>query len=160
MVCITERDAVELFQLRSFLRVAEAGSVTRAAEALHLTQPAVTQHVRGLERELGARLFDRTERGMRLTQAGAALLHSARQQMALLDECRAVIADLESGAAGRLALGAGVTTSVFQLPAWLRAFQDAHPGVDVVVRTGRSREVAAMALERQIDLGLITSPVE
>src|SRR5438132_12146108 len=108
MVCITERDAVELFQLRSFLRVAEAGSVTRAAEALHLTQPAVTQHVRALERELGARLFDRTERGMRLTQAGQVLRQYAGRGISLLDQCRNVLADLESGAAGRLVLGAGV----------------------------------------------------
>lgn len=151
---------MELFQLRSFLKVAEEGSVTRAAEALHLTQPAVTQQIRSLERELGSRLFDRTERGMRLTQAGAALRRYAQRGVALLDECRAVIADLEGGATGRLALGAGVTTSIFQLPAWLRAFQDAFPGIDVVVRTGRSRETAALVLQGAIDLGLITSPIE
>jgi DNA-binding transcriptional LysR family regulator len=151
---------MELFQLRSFLRVAEEGSFTRAAEELYLTQPAVTQHVRALERELGVPLFDRTGRGAQLTPAGEALCRYARQSVALLAECRQVIADLESGAAGRLALGAGVTTSIFRLPGWLRAFGDAYPGVDVVVRTGRSREVAALALEREIDLGLVTSPVQ
>jgi DNA-binding transcriptional LysR family regulator len=150
---------MELFQLRSFLRVAEAGSFTRAAEELYLTQPAVTQHVRALERELGVPLFDRTGRGAQLTPAGQALSRYARRSLALLDEGRQVIADLESGAAGRLLLGAGVTTSIFRLPGWLRAFGDAYPGVDVVVRTGRSREVAALALEREIDLGLVTSPV-
>jgi DNA-binding transcriptional LysR family regulator len=151
---------MELFQLRSFLRVAEEGSFTRAAEELYLTQPAVTQHVRALERELGVPLFDRTGRGAQLTPAGEALCRYARRSVALLAECRQVIADLESGAAGRLALGAGVTTSIFRLPGWLRAFGDAYPGVDVVVRTGRSREVAALALEREIDLGLVTSPVQ
>jgi DNA-binding transcriptional LysR family regulator len=155
-----ERDAMELFQLRSFLRVAEEGSFTRAAEELYLTQPAVTQHVRALERELGVPLFDRTGRGAQLTPAGEALCRYARRSVALLAECRQVIADLESGAVGRLALGAGVTTSIFRLPNWLRAFGDAYPGVDVVVRTGRSREVAALALEREIDLGLVTSPVQ
>jgi LysR family transcriptional regulator, low CO2-responsive transcriptional regulator len=151
---------MELFQLRSFLRVAEEGSFTRAAEELYVTQPAVTQHVRALERELGVPLFDRTGRGAQLTPAGEALCRYARRSVALLAECRQVIADLESGAAGRLALGAGVTTSIFHLPGWLRAFGDAYPGVDVVVRTGRSREVAALALEREIDLGLVTSPVQ
>src|SRR5262249_44398093 len=61
---------------------------------------------------------------------------------------------------GRLVLGAGVTTSIFHLPGWLRAFQEVYPGIEVVVRTGRSREVAALALEREIDLGLVTSPVQ
>jgi DNA-binding transcriptional LysR family regulator len=80
--------------------------------------------------------------------------------MVLLDECRQVISDLQAGHAGRLLLGAGVTTSIFHLPGWLRAFREAYPGIEVVVRTGGSREVADMALEREIDLGLITSPMQ
>src|SRR5947209_555463 len=107
---------VELFQLASFLKLAEAGSITPAAETLSLTQPAVTQHVRALERKLGVALFDRTGRGVRLTAAGAALRDYARRSLGLLDECRQVIADLEAGKVGRLVLGAGVTTSIFHLP--------------------------------------------
>ena len=149
---------MELSQLESFLRVAEAGSVTRAADTLFLTQPGVTKQIRALERELGVVLFERTRRGMQLTPAGHALLDYARRSLGLLDECREVLQDLEAGAAGRLVVGAGVTTSIFHLPRWLRAFQGEHPGVDVVVRTGRSREVAALVLGREIDLGLITSP--
>jgi DNA-binding transcriptional LysR family regulator len=151
---------MELTHLHSFLRVADEGSVTRAAEALHLTQPAVTQHVRALERELGVPLFDRTGRGVQLTPAGQALRQYVQRSLALLEEGREVVADLHTGAAGRLMLGAGVTTSIFHLPGWLRSFREVFPGVDVVVRTGRSREVAALALERVIDVGLITSPVE
>jgi DNA-binding transcriptional LysR family regulator len=151
---------MEQSQLQSFLRVAEEGSITRAAEALCLTQPAVTQHVRALERELGALLFERLGRGVRLTAAGRALRRYARRSLALLDECRQVIADLEAGVAGRLLLGAGVTTSIFQLPAWLRAFQEAYPGVDVAVRTGGSQEIATRVREREVDLGLVTSPIE
>jgi len=151
---------MELFQLRSFLRVAEEGNLTRAAESLYLTQPAVTQHIQALERELGVSLFDRTGRGMRLTPAGEALREYVQRSMVLLDECRQVISDLQAGHAGRLLLGAGVTTSIFHLPSWLRAFREAYPGIEVVVRTGGSREVADMALEREIDLGLITSPMQ
>ena len=151
---------MELFQLRSFLEVAELGNVTRAAESLYLTQPAVTQQILSLERELGVALFDRTGRGVRLTEAGQVLLEHARRSLAILDESRERIADLQAGVAGRLVIGAGVTTSIFHLPAWLRSFRERHPGVDVAVRTGRSREVAAMALDREIDLGFVTSPVE
>lgn len=151
--------AVELYQLQSFLRVAEEGSITRAAEGLCLTQPAVTQHIRALERELGVALFDRTGRGVELTPAGSALRDYARRSVAVLDECRQVIADLDAGSAGKLVLGAGVTTSIFHLPEWLRVFREVHPGVDVAVRTGRSTEVAQFALDREIDIGLVTSPV-
>jgi DNA-binding transcriptional LysR family regulator len=150
---------MELYQLRSFLRVAAEGSFTRAGEALHLSQPAVTQHVGALERELGTALFERTGRGVRLTPAGEALAQAARGSLALLEEGRQRIADLSAGLSGRLLLGAGVTTSVFQLPGWLRAFREAYPGIEVVVRTGRSREVATLALDREIDLGIVTSPV-
>lgn len=150
---------MELYQLQSFLRVADEGSITRAAEALCLTQPAVTGHVRALEREMGVDLFERTSRGVRLTPAGEALRQYGRQCLALLDECSQVIRGLAGGTSGRLVLGTGVTTSIYQLPGWLREFRREQPGVDVVVRTGRSREVASLALEREIDLGLITSPV-
>lgn len=151
---------MELFQLRSFLRVAEEGSITRAADALYITQPAVTQQIRSLERELGLPLFDRTGRGVRLTEAGLALQDYARRGIAILDECRTVISDLAAGAGGRLAIGAGVTTSIAHLPDWLRSFRSKFPAVDVLVHTGRSREIAAMVLEREIDLGIVTSPVE
>jgi DNA-binding transcriptional LysR family regulator len=151
---------MDLPQLASFLRVAEEGSVTRAAAALHLTQPAVTQHVRALERELGVPLFDRTERGMRLTQPGETLRDYARRSLGLLQEARDVLGDLERSSQGRVVIGAGVTTSIFRLPDWLRQLQREHPGIDVTVRTGRSREIAALALAREIDLGLVTSPIQ
>lgn len=151
---------MEITQLRSFLCVSDHGNITRAADALYLTQPAVTQHVRALERELGVRLFERTGRGVILTSSGRALEDYARRAISILDECVQVIGDMKSGATGRVVLGAGVTTSIFSLPAWLRVFREAHPGVDVAVRTGRSREIADLVLAREIDLGFITSPVE
>jgi len=150
---------MELSQLRSFLKVAEEGSVTRAAESLHLTQPAITQHIRALEREAGAALFERTGRGMRLTGSGELLCDYARKALAAIEDGQRVIADEVQGRAGRLILAAGVTTSIFHLPRWLQAFRKMHPGVDIAVRTGRSKEVARMALDREIDLGLVTSPV-
>lgn len=151
---------MELFQLHSFLKVAEEGSVTRAADALYLTQPAVTQHIRSLENELGVMLFDRTGRGVRLTEAGEAFREYVRRCLAVLDEGRVVVSDLQEGTIGKLIIGAGVTTSIFHLPQWLQDFRDDYPEVDVVVRTGRSREVVQWVMEREIDLGLVTSPVD
>ncbi|MDQ2730715.1 MAG: LysR family transcriptional regulator [Armatimonadota bacterium] len=151
---------MEVHQLISFLQVASEGSVTRAADRLYLTQPAVTKQLQALERELGARLFERTGRGVELTEAGTALLDYAQRSLSLLDECRQVISDIGAGAAGRLVIGAGVTTSIFQLPAWLRRLQESYPGLDIVVRTGGSKQIAASVLHREIELGLVTSPVE
>ncbi len=67
---------------------------------------------------------------------------------------------MSAGSAGRLLLGAGVTTCIFRMPEWLRSFSSTHPAVEVIVRTGGSREVTTMVLDREIDLGLVTSQVE
>lgn len=151
---------MELFQIRSFLKAAEEGSITRAAESLFITQPAVTGHIQALEKELGAPLFDRTGRGVQLTEAGLALLDHAKRSLAILDECKQVISDLGSGKGGKLIIGAGVTTSIFQLPKWLAKFRERKPEVEMIVRTGRSSEVVSMTLAREIDLGFVTSPVD
>jgi DNA-binding transcriptional LysR family regulator len=148
---------MELSQLRSFLQIVRDGSMTAAAEALCLTQPAITQQVQALEREVGGSLFERTGRGMRLTHAGEMLLPYVNRSLALLEEGKQVMADIAGGQSGRLTLGAGVTTSIFHLPRWLQQFQERRPAVEIVVRTGTSREIAALCRERQIDLGLVTS---
>src|SRR4051812_4419660 len=111
---------MEISQLQSFIYIAQTGSITATAEKLFLTQPAVTQQLRSLERELGLPLFERTGRGMRLTPAGDALVPYAQQSLAILDEGRQVLLDMAGGLSGRLILGAGVTTSIFHLPQWLR----------------------------------------
>lgn len=145
-------------QLQSFLRVVEEDGVSRAAEKLFLTQPAVTRHIHALEHELQTPLFVRIGRRMRLTQAGHILCDYARRSLSTLEECRTVLADLKKGDKGRIVLGAGVTTSIFHLPCWLREFQKICPKIDVVVRTGSSQDVVKTVLERKVDLGFITSP--
>ncbi len=134
--------------------------MTRAADSLCLTQPAVTQQLRALEGELGARLFDRHPRGMRLTQAGTLLRIYAQRCLAALEDGRLAIAELEAGQSGQVTIGAGVTTSIFVLPDWLRAFRAQYPEIEVIIRTGRSREILALLREGEVDLGLITTPIE
>ncbi|MBV9864991.1 MAG: LysR family transcriptional regulator [Abitibacteriaceae bacterium] len=151
---------MEIVQLASFLCVADTSSVSRAAEIVHLTQPAVTKQIQALERELKTPLFDRTGRGVELTAAGATLRDYAGRSLALLKECQQVITDLDTGAAGQLVIGAGATTSIFRLPRWLQSLQTVLPGIDIVVRTGDSREVVSLTLDRQVELGLITTPVQ
>jgi DNA-binding transcriptional LysR family regulator len=122
-----------------------------------LTQPAVTKQIRGLEASLGTALLERSGRGVRLTAAGTLLRDYAERGSALLEDCRRALLDLEQGKSGSLVLGAGVTTSVQQLPPWLREFRQRHAGIDVSVRTGTSRDVESWVLDSQVDLGLLTS---
>jgi len=151
---------MELTQLRSFLQIAQSGSMTRAADSLCLTQPAITQHIQALEHELGIKLFDRYPRGMRMTPAGELLRIYAQRCLASLEECRLAITELEAGHVGKLVIGAGVTTSIFVLPDWLRKFRSNYPDIEVIIRTGRSREILTLLKDGEIDLGIITTPVD
>jgi DNA-binding transcriptional LysR family regulator len=143
--------------LRSFLEVAEQGSVSRAAERLGLTQPAVTKQLRALEAALDCSLVERAGRGIRLTRAGSLLAQSGRRGAAVFSDVAAALTELEQGESGRLVIGAGVTTSVLLLPPWLRELRRRYPGIDVSVRTGTSREVEAWVKEAEVDLGFVTS---
>jgi DNA-binding transcriptional LysR family regulator len=146
--------------LESFLTVAATSSISRAAKRLHLSQPAVTKQVRALEHTVGVKLLVRSARGVRLTAAGELLRDAARRSAALLDECQVSLADLAAGDLGKLSIGAGVTTSIFQLPGWLRSYRRRWPRVDIRVRTGSSRDVAELVREREVDCGFVTSEIK
>lgn len=143
--------------LESFLAVAASSSISAAAKRVHVSQPAVTKQMRVLERTLGVELVRRTARGVRLTEAGELLRDYARRSAALLDECQIALSDLATGAAGSLTIGAGVTTSMFQLPVWLRRYRRQWPAVDIRVHTGTSLAVAELVRAREVDCGLVTS---
>jgi DNA-binding transcriptional LysR family regulator len=142
-------------QLTAFVEVARHGSVSRAAESLLVSQPAVTARLKRLEEELGAPLFVRRPRGMRLTEAGEAYLPFAVRALETLAEGRHVVNAYEGGGAGRLALGAAPAVSTYVLPALLKRFAVGHPRVAVSVRTGHSEEVLELVLREQVDLGLV-----
>jgi DNA-binding transcriptional LysR family regulator len=142
-------------QLTAFVEVARHGSVSRAAESLLVSQPAVTARLKRLEAELGAPLFVRRPRGMRLTEAGEAYLPFAVRALETLAEGRHLVNAYEGGGAGRLALGAAPAVSTYVLPALLKRFAVGHPRVAVSVRTGHSEEVLELVLREQVDLGLV-----
>jgi DNA-binding transcriptional LysR family regulator len=144
-----------LAQLEAFIEVARARSVSRAADALFLTQPALTARIQGLERDLGAQLFVRTPRGMRLTEAGEVFLPFAARSLETLADGRRLVNAFERGGAGRLSLGAAPAVSTYVLPAVLKRFSISHPRVAVSVRTGHSEEMLELVLREQADLGLV-----
>jgi DNA-binding transcriptional LysR family regulator len=144
-----------LAQVTAFVEVARRKSVSRAAEALFVTQPALTARIQGLERDLGAELFVRTSRGMKLTEAGEAFLPYAVRALGSLTDGRMQVNALERGGAGRLAIGAAPAVSTYVLPALLKRFAQSHPRVSVSVRTGHSEEMLDLVLREQVDVGIV-----
>lgn len=129
---------IELRLWRQFLAVAEELHFGRAARRLHMTQPPLTQGIAQLERLLGARLFERTKRSVRLTPAGDALLPSARELLARAQALPAQARAAAEGELGRLRLAFVSTVGFALLPQWLRAFRARHPQVqmDLIEATG------------------------
>lgn len=143
-----------LTQLEAFLAVAERGSVSAAAAALYLTQPALTTRLKNLERELGTPLFDRTGRGMRLTTAGHAFRPHAQRALGALADGRQLLRELGRGGSGQLTIGSAPAIGTYVLPLLLSRFGESFPGVQLVVRTGHSEEILEMVLREQVQLGL------
>ena len=147
---------MELHELRAFEAVARHQSFTRAAEALFLSQPAVTRQIAALENELRTRLFERLGRSVRLTAAGEVLRRYSTQILRQAAEAEAAVADVATGAAGRLAVGASSTTAAYVLPQILRKFRENWSGVDLSVHTGASAQVAQMVVDGAVDIGVVT----
>jgi DNA-binding transcriptional LysR family regulator len=145
---------MRLEQLDAFVEVAHRGSVSRAADALFVTQPTLTARLKGLERELDATLFIRSQRGMRLSDAGRAFLPYAERTVDTVSTGRRLLDELSRGEAGGLALGAAPAVSTYVLPRILTRFRATHPKVSVAVRTGHSEEVLELVLREQVQVGL------
>jgi DNA-binding transcriptional LysR family regulator len=152
--------ALSLHHLRIFSRVAELGGFSRAAEALHLSQPAVSKSVRELERQLQVTLFDRSAGAHRLTDAGAALLVRARELFAVERTAEEELRRLRGLEGGVLRIGASTTIATYLLPAYLARFRAAHPDVALRVATANTRDVARALLERRVEVALVEGPVD
>ena len=140
--------------MQGFLEVARRGNVSRAAEAIYVSQPTLTARLHALEAELGEKLFVRTRQGMRLTDAGRAFLPFAERATQAVREGRDAIAELNSASAGHLVMASAPAVSTYLLPPLLERFAAAHPRVEVAVRTGHSEEVLQMVLKSEVQLGL------
>src|SRR5213592_3285205 len=141
-------------QVEGFLEVARRGSVSRAAEALYITQPTLTARLHGLERELCVKLFLRTPRGMRLTDAGRAWVPFAERAMRALVEGRDALEQVKTASAGHLTIGSALAVSTYILPDLLERFVASHPRVEVSVRTGHSEDVVELVLRDEVQIGL------
>ncbi len=144
-----------LSQVDGFLETARHRNLSRAAEVLHVTQPALTARIQALEAALGTSLFLRGRHGMDLTDAGRAFLPYAERAMEALDAGASLLTELRRGGTGELTLGAAPAVSTYVLPSLLVRYAQRFPKVRLVVRTGHSEEILELALRRVIDLGLV-----
>ena len=142
-------------QLEVFLAVAKAGSFRRAADGLHLSQPALSQHVGELERGLGARFFDRRGRTVTLTEAGRILEDHALRLFATLAGAREAIAELDGVGRGTLVVGASTTPGIYLMPALMGEFERAYPGISVDLRIANSRVIEEQIRANDLDLGVV-----
>jgi DNA-binding transcriptional LysR family regulator len=146
---------ITLRQFEVFLAVARAGSFRAAAEVLHLSQPALSQHVAELERELGARLFDRLGRRTALTEAGRILEDHARRVFATLASARETVAELQGLKRGSLVIGASTTPGIYVLPHLAARFQERYPGITLRVRIANSAHIEEQVRANELDLGVV-----
>ncbi|WP_017941407.1 MULTISPECIES: LysR family transcriptional regulator [unclassified Thioalkalivibrio] len=146
-------------RLQVFLTVARLLSFTRAAEVLHMTQPAVTFQVRQLEEQLDTRLFDRNHNRVTLTDAGRLVQRYAERIFDTYGELEAALRELKGADGGALVIGASTTVAEYMLPALLGAFRREHPDIGIRLRVGNTESVVVMVEEGSVDLGIVEAPV-
>ena len=151
---------MDVRQMRYFLRIAEDLNFHRAAEALHLSQPSLSQQIRSLEEEIGAALFHRTNRKVQLTVAGEALLPRVRGILHSMDEAIAEAQRVSQGLSGLLTLAFGSSALVGILPAALREFQKQAPNVDLQLKECEPKEQIASIIQRACDVGFVHAKLD
>ncbi|MEV0335072.1 LysR family transcriptional regulator [Nocardia sp. NPDC050717] len=146
---------MEFRQVEHFLAVARAGSFTAAAREVHIVQSALSASVRRLERELGAPLFERTTRRLRLTEAGQTFLPRAQRLLADAEIARDEVAALAELTRGRVAIGTIQTLTMIDLPGLLGRFRVRYPGIHLYVRDGTVPALATAVRDGELDLAFL-----
>ncbi|MFD7418046.1 LysR substrate-binding domain-containing protein [Kitasatospora purpeofusca] len=145
---------VTLVQLEVLAKVIESGGFSGAAKSLFTSQPAVSNHIRNLERSLGAQLVHRTSQGARPTQAGEIVVEHARRIFGILDDLEIAVAEYRGLGAGRLVLAGTTTLGTYLLPLLLSEFALRAPKVSCQIRVGNEEAVESWLLRGEVALGL------
>ncbi|WP_433940985.1 LysR family transcriptional regulator [Paenibacillus lautus] len=145
---------MNLHALRLFHVIATTGSVTRAAELLNISQPAITAQVKKFEKELSLTLFKPQGRGIGLTQAGAELLPLAKRLFSVEQQIEQFCRDYRSGSRGHIRLAATYLPSHFLLPAWLAKYKQRYEDVEMSITTTNSSDALKQLLNMDVDLAI------
>lgn len=146
-------------RLQVFHTVARLLSFTKAAEELHMTQPAVTFQVRQLEEQFNTRLFDRTHNRISLTDAGKRVYEYAEHIFALYSDMDRAVRDLTGDMSGVLILGASTTIAEYMLPVLLGDFKAKHPEATIRLKVANTEGIVSQIENNEIDLGVVEAPV-
>src|SRR5437016_8712932 len=149
------KPGLTLHRLELFLAVLDNGGVGRAAQACHISQPAVSEHLRGLEAHFGVGLVERHGRRVRPTAAARLLEPYARQAVGLLRGAERAAAELRGLRSGSLTIGASTTPGTYLLPAALGRFHAAHPGIALSLRISDTRDIERWVSAGPVELGVI-----
>ena len=153
------KPGLTLHRLELFLAVLDHGGVGRAARACNISQPAVSEHLQGLEAHWGVPLLERRGRTVRPTPAARLVEPYARQAVGLLRDAERAVADLRGLHSGLLSIGASTTPGTYLLPAALGQFHAGHPGISVSLRISDSREIERWVAAGEVELGVIGEAV-
>lgn len=154
------RPVMELYQLRTFLAVADEQNLTRAAEKLFTSQPAVSAQIKSLEDELGVRLFDRGAKGMKLTRAGEALREQARLIVEAARDFKHSADNLRGSVSGQLVFGLNNRPEILRLMEILHSLGDDHPDLSFELVNGSSGVILEGIEEGTISIGFFEGPCE
>ena len=151
---------LNLNQLRVFYVTAKVKSFTRAAEALFLTQPGISKHIKELEDYYGTRLFDRLGKKIVLTQAGEILYGKTEIIFSIIDQLKIEIDELQGLNRGSLNIGASDTIGIYILPKLLGQFRSTYPNIHIGLDIALNRQVVEMVLENSIDFGFLEAAIQ
>lgn len=146
--------------LAAFIEVADSTSFTRAAERLHLSQPAISKRLKVLEDQIGQRLFDRIGRSVLLTDAGRALLPHARRVIQTLEDGRRALSQLQGRISGRLSIGTSHHIGLHRLPPVLKRYVNDYPDVDLDLHFMDSEDACEAVLAGKLEIGIVTLPLQ
>ncbi len=149
---------MNFYQLAYFKKVSETNSISRAAEELLITQPAVSKQIKALEDELSVRLFDRIGKKVYLTRTGEVLYSHADRILRSVEEAKTAVRDMSAECSGELVIGTSDHISIHRLPGVLKTFINAFPKVELKLRCHRSETILDMVNRNLVDLGVITLP--
>lgn len=142
-------------QLAVFVTVAEKQNFSRAAEELHMTQPAVSQYIQALERAVGTKLLERTNKYVHLNKAGEIVYHHAKEILGLYGKMQYLIDDLTNNPNGLLSIGASYSFGEYVLPRLIADMQEKYPQIRPAITIGNTKEIAELVLGHQLDVGIV-----
>lgn len=141
--------------LEVFVKVVEKENFSKAAEELHMTQPAVSQYIRTFEESIGTRLLERNNKYVRLNKAGKIVYHHAREILSLYTQMQYLVDDLTNNASGPIAIGASYTFGEYLLPHIIAELQRDYPLINPSIIIHNSTEIIELVNSRQLDIGII-----